>query len=50
MRINEVLYDAVCTSDKKAVLKILGELRAKGLNGDRRRIVLSPRTPDATPS
>jgi hypothetical protein len=50
VRINEVLYDAVCTSDKKAVLKILGELRAKGLNGDRRRIVLSPRTPDATPS
>jgi hypothetical protein len=42
-RINEVLYDAVCTKDKKAVLRILGELRAKGRHGDRRRITLSPR-------
>ena len=46
-RINEVLYDAVCTMDKAAVLRILGELRAKGRHGDRRRIVLSQRADGA---
>jgi hypothetical protein len=40
-RINDVLWDAVATKDKPAVLRILRQARAKGRSGKHEPIVLS---------
>jgi hypothetical protein len=41
-RINEVLFDAVTTMDKRAVLQILRQAWARGRRGKRERVVLPP--------
>ncbi|HSU04584.1 MAG TPA: hypothetical protein VLI93_03350 [Acetobacteraceae bacterium] len=47
VRINEVLYHAVVSRDKAAILSILRQVRAKGRSGNFKPIVLPRRAEDA---